>query len=95
MHRLYLLRLVRCCSIMRTISISSLLPPPLFSALTVTFWFYMAMQGDIIERYEVLNYFRQHNQKVTVKAENNGGGKSEDIEIVRIMEQHQIGRAHV
>jgi len=51
-------------------------------------WFYMAMQGDIIERYEVLNYFRQHNQKVTVKAENNGGGKSEDIEIVRIMEQH-------
>lgn len=34
---------------------------------------YMAMQGDIIERYEVLNYFRQHNQKVTVKAENNGG----------------------
>ena len=52
------------------------------------FWFYMAMQGDIIERYEVLNYFRQHNQKVTVKAENNGGGKSEDIEIVRIMEQH-------
>jgi hypothetical protein len=52
------------------------------------FWFYMAMQGDIIERYEVPNYFRQHNQKVTVKAENNGGGKSEDIEIVRIMEQH-------
>ena len=52
------------------------------------FWFYMAMQGDIIERYEVLNYFRQHTQKVTVKAENNGGGKSEDIEIVRIMEQH-------
>lgn len=49
---------------------------------------YMAMQGDIIERYEVLNYFRQHTQKVTVKAENNGGGKSEDIEIVRIMEQH-------
>mgnify|MGYP004715426211 CR=1 FL=1 len=47
------------------------------------FWFYMAMQGDIIERYEVLNYFRQHTQKVTVKAENNGGGKSEDIEIVR------------
>ena len=37
---------------------------------------------------KVLNYFRQHNQKVTVKAENNGGGKSEDIEIVRIMEQH-------
>lgn len=52
------------------------------------FWFYMAMQGDIIERYEVLNYFRQHAQKVTVKAENNGGGKSEDIEIIRIMEQH-------
>ena len=49
--------------------------------------FYMAMQGDIIERYEVLNYFRQHTQKVTVKAENNGGG-SEDIEIVRIMEEH-------
>ena len=42
----------------------------------------------IIERYEVLNYFRQHTQKVTVKAENNGGGKSEEIEIVRIMEQH-------
>lgn len=52
------------------------------------FWFYMAMQGDIIENYKVLNYFRQHTRKVTVKAECNGEGKSEDIEIVRLMEQH-------
>ena len=31
---------------------------------------------------------RQHNQKVTVKARKQRRGKSEDIEIVRIMEQH-------
>lgn len=51
------------------------------------FWFHMAMQGDIIECYQILNHFRQHTQKVTVKAERNGGGKSEDIEIIGIMEQ--------
>ena len=52
------------------------------------FWFYLSMHGDIIECYRILNHFRQHTQKVTVKAENNGGGKSEDIEIIGIMEQN-------
>lgn len=49
------------------------------------FWFKLAMQGDIIEVYEIHNYFRQHTQKVTVKADYNGEGKKEDIEII-----HQI-----
>lgn len=52
------------------------------------FWFYLALKGDVIERYEVLNYFRQHAQKVTTQAESSGKGKNEDIEIIRIMEQH-------
>ena len=51
------------------------------------FWFRMALTGDVVEVYRKLNYFRQHTQKVTVKAENNGGGKLEDIEIVCQMEQ--------
>lgn len=51
------------------------------------FWFKLAMQGDIIEIYENLNYFRQHIKKVTTKAENNGGGKMEDIEIIYQMEK--------
>lgn len=52
------------------------------------FWFYMAMNGDVIECYKVLNYFRQHPQKVTVKATKSGMGEAENMEIVRIMEQY-------
>lgn len=51
------------------------------------FWFKLAMQGDVIEVYEKLNYFRQHTQKVTVKSEITGEGKKEDIEIIFQMEQ--------
>lgn len=51
------------------------------------FWFKMAMQGDIIEIYKKLNYFRQHTQKVTMKSEISGQGKKEDIEIIYQMEQ--------
>lgn len=51
------------------------------------FWFYLTLKGDVIERYELLNRFRQHTQKVTAKAEINGKGKNEDIEIIRLMEQ--------
>lgn len=50
------------------------------------FWFKLIMQGDLIEVYEIQNYFRQHTQKVTVKADYNGEGKKEDIEIIHQME---------
>lgn len=58
------------------------------------FWFKLAMQGDVIEVYKKLNYFRQHTQKVTIKSEINGEGKKEDIEIIYQMEQAlpHIGR---
>lgn len=51
------------------------------------FWFRMALTGDVAEVYADLNNFRQHTQKVTVKAEHNGGGKREDIDIVARMDQ--------
>ena len=51
------------------------------------FWFRMALTGDVGEVYADLNNFRQHTQKVTVKAEHNGGGKREDIDIVARMDQ--------
>ncbi len=58
------------------------------------FWFRMTLTGDVAEVYTDLNNFRQHTQKVTVKAEQNGGGKKEDIDIVAQMEQQlpEIGR---
>lgn len=51
------------------------------------FWFKLAMQGDVVEIYQKLNFFRQHNRKVTKRAENNGEGKLEDISIILQMEQ--------
>ena len=51
------------------------------------FWFHMALTGDVAEVYADLNNFRQHTQKVTVKAEHNGGGKRKDIDIVARMDQ--------
>ncbi|MDO4163118.1 MAG: glycosyltransferase [Bacteroides sp.] len=50
------------------------------------FWTRLALHGSVIEVYEELNFFRQHARKVTVKAANNGGGKMEDIEIIRQIE---------
>lgn len=50
------------------------------------FWFQMAMQGDMVEIYENLNRFRQHETKVTVRAGKEGLSIKEDIEIVRYME---------
>lgn len=51
------------------------------------FWFNMSMQGAVIEVYRVLNYFRQHTSKVTVKAHHNGQAIKEDMEIIGKMEQ--------
>lgn len=50
------------------------------------FWFKLSLQGDVIEVYDKQNLFRQHEQKVTVKANYNGEGKKEDIEIIHQME---------
>ena len=52
------------------------------------FWFQIAMQGGgIIEIYKKLNYFRQHNNKLTTTSRRLGGGFAEDIKVVHYMEQ--------
>ena len=52
------------------------------------FWFQMALQGEVIEVYRTLNYFRQHGAKVTVQSLQRGQGIAEDIQVVRYMEEH-------
>ena len=52
------------------------------------FWFQMALQGEVIEVYRTLNYFRQHGAKVTVQSLQRGLGIAEDIQVVRYMEEH-------
>ena len=47
------------------------------------FWFQMALQGEVIEVYRTLNYFRQHGAKVTVQSLQRGQGIAEDIQVVR------------
>lgn len=50
------------------------------------FWAQMAMQGGVVEIYRNLNYFRQHESKVTVSADRTGGGIAEGIQIVKQLE---------
>lgn len=50
------------------------------------FWFHMALQGSVVEIYRNLNYFRQHNTKVTMSAARSGGGAMENIQVVKHME---------
>ena len=50
------------------------------------FWFQMALQGSVIEIYRNLNYFRQHDTKVTMSAARSGGGALENIQVVKRME---------
>lgn len=52
------------------------------------FWFQMALQGKVIEVYKNLNYFRQHDKKVTVNSHQSGKGIAEDIQVVNFMESH-------
>lgn len=52
------------------------------------FWFELAQKGKVIEVYQSLNYFRQHQSKATVASHNSGAGVKEDIDIVAYMEQH-------
>ncbi len=51
------------------------------------FWFQIAMQGEIIEIYQNLNYFRQHNKKASVNGRRSGIIIEEDIEVVQYMEK--------
>lgn len=50
------------------------------------FWIEMARQGDVIEIYEKLNYFRLHNNSTTVKSHFQGEGLKEDMLVVRTIE---------
>lgn len=52
------------------------------------FWFQMALQGEVLEVYKNLNYFRQHSKKVTVNSHQSGKGIAEDIHVVGYMENH-------
>ena len=51
------------------------------------FWFQMLLQGDMIEVYEKLNYFRQHTAKVSAEGIATGNRIKEDIDTVHLMEQ--------
>lgn len=51
------------------------------------FWFEMAMQGKVVEIYRNLNYFRQHDSKVTVTATRTGYGLVEAVRIIDRMEK--------
>ena len=55
------------------------------------FWFGMALQGQVVEVYRRLNYFRQHRAKVTVASAGEGAGIREDIRIVQYMESRLEG----
>lgn len=50
------------------------------------FWFQMTLQGNIIEIYQNLNLFRQHQSKVTETGKRLGNGIVEDIYVTQYME---------
>lgn len=47
------------------------------------FWIYIIMQGDVFYTSKKLNFFRQHNQKVSPKAETSGLQRVEDYKTYR------------
>ncbi len=51
------------------------------------FWAQMAEMGGIVEIYQNLNYFRQHNKKATEKGKKSGKSIGEDIEVIKKMEE--------
>lgn len=51
------------------------------------FWAQMAEQGQVIEMYHLLNSFRQHTGKTTVRSHETGGGLLEDIMVVKEIER--------
>ena len=51
------------------------------------FWFQMLLQGDMVEIYRELNYFRQHTAKVSVEGINTGNRIKEDIDTYVLMEK--------
>lgn len=50
------------------------------------FWFQMLLQGDMVEVYRELNYFRQHTLKVSMEGINTGNRIKEDIDTYVLME---------
>lgn len=51
------------------------------------FWFQMLLQGNMVEVYRELNYFRQHTAKVSVEGVSTGNRIKEDIDTYVLMEQ--------
>lgn len=51
------------------------------------FWAQLAEQGQVVEMYHVLNSFRQHGFKATVKSRKSGDGMLEDIAVVKAIER--------
>lgn len=58
------------------------------------FWFEMSLQGDVIEIHRNLNFWRQHNAKVTVASHEGGAGILEDMHIVREMDSRMQPNAY-
>lgn len=62
------------------------------------FWIYLAEQGDVIYVHHPLNYFRQHNHKVTPNAAKSGLVFSEVIKIFSYLQRRGYlkgWRAHI
>lgn len=58
------------------------------------FWIEMARQGDVIEIYEKMNYFRLHSSSTTVVGNLSGNAMLEDIEVVSFVEKNLSGIGH-
>lgn len=56
------------------------------------FWSLLALEGDVIEVYERLNYFRRHSSCLTYLSSRDGGDYLESMKVVACIERHvQIG----
>ena len=55
------------------------------------FWTLIALQGDVIEIYERLNYFRRHSTSAVASAVQNGRNFEESIHVIHQLEQYLPG----
>lgn len=50
------------------------------------FWVQLALQGQVIEVYRKMNYYRKHCKSATVEGRRIGTGISEEIEVIKYIE---------
>lgn len=52
------------------------------------FWVRLSEKGDVVEINEILNYFRQHSQKVTPRAQQEGLDIIEGMQVLKYIRTH-------